>query len=244
MAKKVVCDACGEDNELTAVFCRSCGEKMALHAVQADHFEHGGFLSKEAIIRLVKLLVLVLLVGSLGLILWPASSSSPEGTSVAAKEARAKVQRLRDATRRGAEVTVELSEEEINGYLKALLYQGQKRNQHVTTGKSEVQSVTVDLKSSKVEVVIKGKLYGKVPVSYKVTGTPVVGGGQFQFTPSGGSVGHFPMIGPAAKLPIKRVAAVMGTLRNEQAALNRVVSMDLTDSTVTLRTEATGPSGD
>jgi hypothetical protein len=226
------------ENELTAVFCRSCGEKMNLHAVQADHFDHGGAFSKEGLIRLAKLLVLVLLVGSLGLILWPASASGTKGSNASAQEARAKVQRLRDATKRGAEVTVELSEEEVNGYLTALLYQSKKRNRPVTAGKSNVESINIDLGSPKVSVVVKGKLYGKLPVSYKVKGTPMVGDGTFQFKPSGGSVGHLPMLGPAAKLPIKRVNDVMQGLRNEQAALSGASSMELTSSSVTLQVDA------
>ena len=234
MSKKVACASCGVENELTAVFCRSCGEKMDLHAVQADHFEHGGVFSKTALIRLLKILVLVGLLASLGLILWPASAGGDKGTGAGARAARGKVMAIADAGKQGAEMQTELSEAEINGYLSAIVYQGKKRNKTLSAGKAEVEIINIDLGASTVNVTVKGKLYGKVPITYTVKGTPVVGPGPFQFNVKGGSVGHLPLIGPAAKFPAKRVAGVLGGLRQERHVLDTATSMDLNDAGVTL----------
>lgn len=237
MSKKVPCGKCGVDNELTAVFCRSCGEKMDLHAVQADHFEHGGALSKEAIMRLLKILVLVGLVASLGLLLWPSSSDGAKGTNAGAKSARGKVVAITDAGKKNVEMQAELSEAEINGYLAAIVYQGKKRNQTISVGKAEIASINVDLGQSTAEVTVKGKLFGKVPVTYRVKGTPVVGPGSFQFNVKSGSVGHFPMIGPAAKFPAKQIEGALSGLRQERYVLDTASSMDLNDNGVTLYVE-------
>ena len=237
MSKKVKCAACGADNELTAVFCRSCGEKMALHAVQADHCEHRGTFSKEGLLKLLRLLVPVVLVAILGLALWPSSTVGAKGTREAARVAGQKMGRLVDAAKNGLQTEVEVTEEELNSSFIRYLGMQRARQSDAKDGKSAVQSISADLGPSQVKVVVKGKLFGKVPISYGVKGTPVVGEGPFTFKVKSGSVGHLPMPWLAAAHPAKRVNIVLSGMRNEKRVLDVAAAGTFTDNGFSLYLE-------
>jgi hypothetical protein len=233
MARKVICTACGHENELSSMFCRKCGAKLDLKNVQAQSFKKKERVGLPKTFKVLRVVVILLIVAVAGLLFWPNKPHGALGDEAAGRDAQLKLERLHDAVRNQSRVKVVVTEGEVNAYLARLLA-GDVRGED--QGNLPVDQISVLLEAGSVEVFVRARL-GPVPLTYTVIGTPLAGGGQpFQFTPRYAYLGHLPMLGGGLNWAAGRVGRVFGDLKPEREVLDHLQSLEMVSGKARLQT--------
>lgn len=214
------CPKCDAENQIGAIFCRSCGERLNLDEltpedIASQNRESG--LKTAAVIcgRVIKLAILLLIVLCLvGLFIPP-----PQGIGEyenGERRYRGTLAKL-DSLRRGvpAGTTYSLSAAEINALADA---QGGfadaswgVRTDREQTGKGILHSVDVHVwprNGGYVKCVLKSKLMDKLPLYVTAIFLLEVGDEGLESNLVSAKVGRVPMPGPAAKFPLARFKTI------------------------------------
>lgn len=234
----VKCLACGYGNQLGHMFCIQCGAKLELKThVDSEMFrlaEPRRFGPKH-----VAWLLVVLVLVSVGLLLWPVRFNRESVTSADFQRGRRKIRMLQTGVSVGPQV---LTENEVNECIAAIVARTKKS---MGPGKfsSRVRSVHVSFKPGMVVVAVT-KMWGPValgpltlgPVetTYGLIGVPEVGENGFRFSVKGGKIGHFPLPGPLCGLVLSEAEVFFSRLKKERAFLDRIDNMEIGEEKVTV----------
>lgn len=216
----IKCPKCGGDNQIGAIFCRSCGDKLELDELQpADIVRAGrrGPVQTFFLIagRAVKLLVLLGLVACLALLFVPPKDTTQTyGGAPLLHSARRKIDTIKRESARPARYI--LTRGELNAY--ADLLAGFLEGEAPVDGK-ETEQVrkdilnTVDvhvwpLGGGYVKCVLESELLQYVPLYVTVVFRLTVGEEGLETAVDSAKVGRLPMIGPAVRLPLARFKAL------------------------------------
>ena len=187
-----LCHKCGNDNDLGRVFCTRCGVKLDLSAVTSDRLAEVA--RPPWILRNAKWLILgaaSILVLILVLAFWPASPLAKDATRRDGRAAEQKLGLLNQRYKMNESLTVNISEEEANGYLML-----RKQKAGVTSA-----TIAFGQDSFLLRIIDKHGPWKLGPVrisptySWEIGGTVVAG----QIWVRRASVGHLRLFGPAKK---------------------------------------------
>lgn len=227
----VPCSRCGHENELGRVFCESCGLKLDLSRIRARKFRpRSGF--GTFLVGTVRLVFGLGLLAVLGLLFWPVSPSGDEGNAASAIQARGQMQTLARGIESGQPVIEIISEAGINAYVAELL----KKDPSATESsmvRLGVSRIDVDVSKKRLAVLVLAN-WGGIPLSYEISGTPVVDGKSFRMKLWGARWGHLPLPGAAGGWLAGRVAGIFSRMADERKVLDHLSRFDLGEGKVRL----------
>lgn len=214
------CPKCEAENQIGAIFCRSCGERLNLEDLKPDDIasqNRPSGLKTVAVIcgRTIKLAILLLIVLCLvGLFIPPPQGVEEyENGERRYRGALAKLDSLSRGVPAGTKYT--LSTAEINALADA---QGGfadeswgVRNDYEQTGKGILHTEDVHVwprSGGYVKCVLKSKLMGKLPLYVTVLFQLEVGDEGLESNVVSAKVGRVPMPGPAAQFPLTRFETI------------------------------------
>lgn len=222
MNASVKCSKCGRDNEISRLFCKYCGDKLDLSNVRTGPSIAGMGIS--LVKRLIRFAVLLGLLAVLGLLLWPTEPSGLIGTDEDARSLHGKLVTLDGAIRGGTYARSEVTEQEINAYLSALL-----RPPDIDGSASDTrfvaESVVVSLDEGSLTVHVLTSWRG-LNVSYEIEGRPVWNESGFALDPQRVQLGHLTMPGAAGDWLAQRVAVIFERLESERFVLDHLTIHD------------------
>ncbi|MCK5802312.1 MAG: zinc ribbon domain-containing protein [Lentisphaeria bacterium] len=201
----ITCPKCGADNMVTAIFCRSCREKLDLDDIKPEDLgpEEQTALQKMMHVagRIVTLVILTALALLLVMLFLPVSVV---GTGLLnEKEQRGAEARFKAiqalAPRKSKTATISFTNEQATAALNVALGLPSSEG-----GGRVPREVSIEfLQEGKVRLVLVSKLFGKLPMSTVVTGyAKLASTGDIQFEVSSASVGKLPLLLPALKKKI------------------------------------------
>lgn len=247
----IKCPKCGEDNQLGAIFCRGCGVKLEIDDLRPDDFQDksgqaSGLKTAMAIIR--NLLLLVLVVGSIGVVvaMFVQPSFVPPGelNEEGAKAAKAKFVKFRKG-KSGTDQSFTTAEINMLAKLVLQLTPEEKdaaRQKRIESGETPViiyDDLAIELlPPADVKVVLKVLVYDKIPLYAMLTGTVSANASGLGFTPSAIVIGRLP-IPPIPKLrdPILGNLAkiVTGNENFKQEIQSKIKAVVLAQDNVTIK---------
>lgn len=118
MPIRIECSNCGYQNDLGRVFCAQCGVKLDLQATSARELKAHRHVDVAGLVRrLVTAVLLLLVVGTLGLALWPEAIPGTEFDKSGPVQVPMKAKAVKAAISYKRAATLNLSEGELNGFL-------------------------------------------------------------------------------------------------------------------------------
>ena len=120
MSTKIVCKGCGQRNDLGRVFCGGCGKRLDLSSTSlAELGDHSASGVSGLVRKCCVALLLLAVVGTAGLILWPQPARDKPGLPSGARSVPLKLEGLKIAVEGQRSAAATFAEAEINGYLAA-----------------------------------------------------------------------------------------------------------------------------
>ncbi len=238
----VKCPKCGFENQLGAIFCRNCGEKLDIEQVRPKVVDRGEGFSVFGLIR--KLLMLAIFLGLVGVIIAmfiPTSESLyPSITDSAGQEAaRTKIKNLI------ARVDEEIGETKyvFSGPEATFAYNDSfmAKVEGDTGGAYAVEKVAFKADSRGfMHVLLVAKLGGKIPVTFEIKGFPVnPAEGEttpVSFTVTDCTMGKMPMSFAQKQILEKFMPALMGgKVGKILSSLKRVEMDDAQNIVITVK---------
>lgn len=222
MSITIKCQKCGTENRLGQIFCRECGEKLDLNAMNPANRARNARGSIDGVklaVRLVRLAVFLALVGILGLLCWTRPATGEAGDPAGEQRVVAKMTALRNAVLRGLQVTDTVPEADLNGYLRARLAGAGSGSGFLALS---LQDVRVDLKPDLATVWMKASL-GPLPLTYSTDVTlSRAPDGSMAYSAGDVSIGHLTAPSFLRDRAIRQFLAVFSRLQDEQVILNRL----------------------
>ena len=201
----IKCPKCLEENQLGAIFCRFCGEKLNLDELSPDSFNQSTEESKgKALLIIIRNLVLLLLIVAIigaiaSVFLKPEftipNQLNPEETKIAMK----RFKKFRKG-KSGNEYA--FNNAEVDMLAKLILDMTEEKMQKaredmITAGKTPVlvtEALYINLLSSgQIKFVLRSQLMDKVPIHSVIIGTPVGSPAGLSFTASQVFLGKLPI---------------------------------------------------
>lgn len=206
------CQECNADNMVGAIFCRSCGSKLNLDEIRPETENQRsesffGNLNKIAG-KLAGVLVLLVLLALLGAMLVPTPGKS-EGVldDTELEEAMKRYEKLLAHTG-GRQRTEEFDSETVTAIANSVL--GLTEGSFGGGGQLVPEHLSIELLSSGyVKLVLRARLFGKVPVHSTLIGNFTVEDGGVQFEMSSASAGKIDMVSKLEDIVLKRFAALV-----------------------------------
>lgn len=225
MKQTFLCHQCGHSNPTSRVFCAKCGAKL-----DVNHVEYKSFVGLPAIfktlLKFVRTAIALVLLGAIGLMLWPMSApSTPLVVNPdAARRMKADIERMLRRAAEGQSFRAPFSEAEVNTYLATLLGQtpGAQRSEGIRMGLRS-RHLTFHQQEVTVLAVVS---FGPVPISYEVKGVPRVLNGAFRFDVRGARIGHLPILRVGWPFVARHVGNAF-SLDLEKELLNRLDRIDV-----------------
>ncbi len=232
------CPNCDAENQIGAIFCRSCGERLNLDELKpediANQSRPSGLKTVAEICgRVIKLAILLLIILCLvGLFIQPPQGIEEyeEGEKLY-RGALAKLDSLKRGVPAGTQYS--LSAGQINALADAQGgFAGENwgvRTDREQTGKGILHTVDVHVwprNGGFVKCVLKSKLMDKLPLYVTVLFHLEVGDEGLESNLVSAKVGRVPMPGPAARFPLTRFETIFPDtpeLFNEVAPLIRQI---------------------
>ncbi len=185
----IKCSECGHENQLGAIFCRECGVKLDVETLRPELKDSKRSLNVAGLIRnIIGAAIMVLVVGSLGLMFYPAKVTMPslsEDEQTAAKEKlKALVARIDDKygddkyTFSPAEVTYLVND--------VLMEVPEGEEDQAAAYKVEAMVISVDARNV-VHIAMRSKLFS-IATTFEVSGVFDMDSANFRVT--GQKMGH------------------------------------------------------
>jgi len=232
----IVCANCGFQNDLSRVFCLSCGHKLDLASIQAGDFQK---VAKKGALkgffRAIRILISLAFLAVVGLALWPSAPTGRMGRDTAAlfDQASRKVDALQAAREAGRAAEESLTEIELNTYMVGLLRAAGQEG-----GQVRIKAVRFALQPGQVVMHVEAGL-GPLPITYELTGRPVADGRAFTFESDRVRMGHLPVPAPADRPVEAQVGRIFSQLQAQRALLDRASEIKVEEGRLTLRLPGT-----
>lgn len=189
----IKCKECGHDNELGGIFCRECGGKLDVEAIEPDMIDKKASVNVGGIIRnLISAVVLIGLVVVLGLMFYPEKMTSFELNPAQQSAAKDKLNYLLSKVDGGyGDSKYVFTPDEVT-----YLY-----NNELTKDVEDAESAGFIIGDMLVEVdddgfvilTMNGKLFGKVPTTFSLKG--VLNSDPLSLDVKSSKMGHLPVPG-------------------------------------------------
>ncbi len=231
-AVSIVCANCGFQNDLSRVFCLSCGHKLDLDSIRAGDFQKVAKKgSIKGLFRAIRILITLAFLAVVGLALWPSTPTGRIGRDSAAlfDQANRKVDALQEAREAGRAAEATLTEIELNTYMVGLL-----RAAGQAGGQVRTQAIRFDLQEGRMVVHVEAGL-GPLPITYELTGQPLADGRAFRFASDRVRMGHLPVPAPADRQVEAQVGRIFSQLQAQRALLDRASEIEVQEGRLTLR---------
>jgi hypothetical protein len=183
---------------------------------------------------LVRLAVTLLILSTVGLILWPVEPPGAPGSIVDARTMTGTLRVFYQAVQNRSLVDGVVTEEEANGYLAEVMKQNREASQSEGF-RLGIRKINVAFTREKLIVVVLAN-WGPVSLSYEIKAVPSVKSGRFEVRVQEARWGHLPLPGPAAKWVSRRVAGMFFRMEKELAVLNSLCRFDLGNGRVHIAT--------
>ena len=121
MSQGMTCPQCGNENSINNLFCLKCGSKLDYSSFKPGQQMAPGRRLNLPIGSMIRVLILFLLMGTLGLLLWPIDPEGAPGTHEKAVECNRKLVLLDHAFKEKRQETAVFEESEVNGFLADLV---------------------------------------------------------------------------------------------------------------------------
>ncbi|HMO50976.1 MAG TPA: zinc ribbon domain-containing protein [Kiritimatiellia bacterium] len=231
----ITCQKCGAENRLGQLFCSSCGVKLDLSKVSAGRGSTArGSGGGRGLARAIRLVILLGLMATLGLLCWPAVPAGDAPSAEGARVVPAKMSALRGAIMRRNDVTETFSEADINAHLQATLV----RPDPAAGGyRLVLRDVRLAVGPDRVEVWMKSAL-GPLPISYTADVDVRREDGRFIFAPGAVRIGRLPVPGPVRTRTLGQMTGIFQQLQEEWALLNRLPVVNPRDGLLEVSTTA------
>lgn len=198
----IKCVKCGFENQMGAIFCRQCGEKIDMNAISPESLESGKVkenAKKKALSAIrwtVRIVVLVVILGG------AAAAFAPWGlpTYVAPDENSADFKKKEEtamaklklfAGEKGPRVPVnaEITIDELNVlFFKYFLKPGENKTSSWT-----LDHIVFAPEGDRLTMQVYAKMFGKVPVVFQTVGMPEVKDDSFACRIDSAKLGHLPL---------------------------------------------------
>jgi len=189
----IKCKECGHDNELGAIFCRECGGKLDVEAIQPDVIDKKASKNVVGILRnLISAVLLIGLIVVLGLMFYPQKMTSFELNPAQQSAAKDKLNYLLSKIDGGyGDSKYVFTPDEVT-----FLY-----NNELTKDSDEEQGAGFVIEDMQFDidddgfvlVTLKGKLFGKVSTTFALKG--VLNSDPLSIEVKNTKMGHLPVPG-------------------------------------------------
>ena len=190
----IKCNECGHDNELGAIFCRECGGKLDVEAIQPDMIDKKASANVAGILRnLISAVLLIGLIVVLGLMFFPEKVTIFELNPAQQSAAKDKLNNMLAKIDGGyGDDKYTFSPDEVS-----FLY----NNELTKNGADEdspagfvIGDMVFDIdEDGFVAIAMNGKLFGKVPATFSIKG--VVNSDPLSMEVKKAKMGHCPVPG-------------------------------------------------
>lgn len=238
MTSLVSCPSCGKPTPMSRLMCLHCGAKLhgggARPVGVKGRGQDGCIRTVQKIVStLVRLAVVVVLAGVVGMGLWALPKPVPAFEDRDVLSADAKIDRLHASVRQGQPDSAVFHENEINAYFQKLLEDsGTTESKGMTLS---VQVLHVDLRENDIRILLISGL-GPVALSWELVFLPETNDEGFHPVPQSARVGHLPMPGPLQRLVSAKYASLFSDLPVEKRILGRLESLGLNEDQVVIHT--------
>ena len=210
----IKCPQCGEQNQVGAIFCRGCGNRLELDELKPDDFKKGGedTIMKTALVILKNLITLAILVvlalTVVSIFLKPPIRSFDELTLEETNVALKKFKRLRKG-KPGSLHSFRLNE--VNMLAMVLLdltEEGKIKTREKRIESGEIVAFIPDefyidfTPPNNMKFVLKSRVYDKINLYSTLTGTLVASNSGLNFTTSKAYIGKLPLPFSFLKEPV------------------------------------------
>ena len=231
MSMKFKCARCGSVNELNRVFCFKCGDKLDL---TRNIVGHGRSRARRFVLGLVRMGVTLLILSSVGLMLWPVEPRGAMGLAVDTRMMTETLRLFHQAVQKRVVVDGVVTEAEVNGYLTKILKQNSDAL-HSRGFRLGIREINVAFTRENFIVLVLAN-WGPVSLSYEIRAVPSVKNERFKAIIKGARWGHLPLPGPAAGWMSRRVGGMFLRMEKELAILNSLGRFDLENGRACLAT--------
>ena len=189
----IKCKECGHDNELGAIFCRECGGKLDVEAIQPDMIDKKASKNVVGILRnLISALLLIGLIVVLGLMFYPEKMVAIELNPSEQSAARDKLNSML------SKIGGLYGDDKYTFSADDVTYLYNNELTKDEDGDSSAGFIIDDMlfevdDDGFVKITLKGKLFGKIPTTFSLTG--IVNSEPFSFAVKNAEMGHLPVPG-------------------------------------------------
>ena len=214
----IKCSECGHENQLGAIFCRECGVKLDVETLRPEIQDGKRSINVVGLIRnIIGVALLVVVVGSLGLMFYPASIVMPSLGEEEQKAAEAKLKALLvRVNEKYGDDKYTFSPAEVTYLLNNALTKKSGDDEKTVAYKVEDIVVSVDMRSI-VHIAMRSKLLA-IPVTLEVSGTFDMDTANFRVL--GQKIGHLSIPNGLRK---KIVNKFTPALNDPQGAIKKIL---------------------
>lgn len=193
MAVHITCPDCKKQVPFGRLFCTFCGAKLDLSQENVSTKLSVGEATAKIRKVVVRVVVLAIIFGGLGLFFWPMDPPGQTGAAGDAKLCEARIERVRTRVLNGVVMTETFGEAEVNAWLKDKL----TSSKDLSAGAGfSLRALTLGLMPGNATVQTRlGR--GPVTIAYTVEGKAIIdAAGHFSYNVTGVRIGHVPMPEP------------------------------------------------
>jgi hypothetical protein len=238
MSVEVKCPNCGKMTQIGRMVCQNCS--VRLEGIKPGDFRNAkpkkvkqygsGNAGGNAVGVLVKLIVTLALLASMGLFLWPKESSGTTGSADDSVRGDQKLDVLKDGVDNGRQAKVILSEEEINGFFAHVLIVEESDSSGPDV---DLAPMMVDLREGEIEFTLSTKI-GPLTWSRQLVFEPTIRNGAIELELKSAHFGHLPMPGALMGMVQDNCSKVFGDMEREKSLWNNTGTIESEDGNLTL----------
>lgn len=223
----IKCKECGHDNELGSIFCRDCGAKLDVEAIQPDMIDKKASANIGGIIRnLISAVVLIGLVIVLGLMFYPEKMTSFELNPAQQSAAKDKLNYLLSKIDGGyGDSKYVFTPDEVTYLYNNELTKDVAEDDDASGFVIGDMLVEVD-EDGFVVLTMNGKLFGKIPTTFSLKG--VLNSDPLSLDVKAAKMGHLPVPGFAQAKVIEKFTPGTGDGIMKQL-IDGIAEVTLTD---------------
>lgn len=229
MAVHVTCPQCKQRIPFGRLFCTFCGTKLELNPDTISSKTTAGEVLTRARRIVMRLISLTVILGGMGLFLWPTQPAGRIGDASYEKLCQQRMDAVRARVLNGMVFSETFSDAEINAWLAARL--ASTKDKEAGAG---LQLTSVNVALNKDGVVV-ATLSERPPVrlSVEIAGKPVITTGrEFDFEVTGVRIGHVPMPSFLHQFFADRNLTLFTEFREQHDMLNKMRKIETRDSQI------------